>query len=155
MTLLADYQGRYSTQVRLGASNPQNSSAGSVDSTREAYAAADAQADFETICGETYDSTKPIHVTAGVPLVLAKLLVYTAQASGDWYDEQLERLEKWYKLVLARNRIIPFTNSTLVPTVENAGVAPWSDSQVFANFVGNAPGPVQTVTDNPSSAGQV
>ena len=154
MTLLLDFQNRYSSQVRVNASNPQNSSATTVDSTREAYAAADAQADFETICGEAYSSSNTIHVSAGVPLVMAKLLVYTAQADGAWYDQQLERLEKWYKLVLGRDRITPYTNSTLNPSVETMNSAPWSDPMVFANYIGGAPGPVGTVTDNPQNPQQ-
>lgn len=150
MTLLADYQGRYSTQLRVNASNPQNSGQTSVDSTREAYAAADAQADFEAVCGESYSSSNTTHVSAAVPLVLLKLLLYTGQTDLASYDKQLERLETWFRLVLGRNRITPTTSSTLVPTVETAGASPWSDSTVFERFIGNSPGS-SVVTDNPQS----
>lgn len=153
MTLLADFQNRYSSQSRINASNPQNSAATTVDSTREAYAAADAQADFETICGETYDSSNTIHVSAGVPLVMAKLLVYTAQADGAWYDQQLERLNKWYRLALGRDRITPTTNAMVTPSTEPSA-APWADIQVFENYISPAPGPIATVTDDPTSPGQ-
>lgn len=139
MSLLTDYQARYSTQLRINASNPQLSSATTVDSTRETNAAADAQADFETICGVTYSSSNTVHVSAAVPLVYYKLMVLTGQASGEWYDKQLERLEKWYRLVLGRNRITPTTNSKLTPTEETANGLPFADSSVFDRFVGNAP----------------
>ena len=151
MSLLSDYQARYSTELRTNWSNPQNSTATTPDTTRETLAAADAGADFSAICGVTYDSTNATHVTAGVTLVAARLLVYTGQASMEFYDSVLKRLET-YKLVLGRNRITPTTNSTLTPTEETLGAAPWSDTLIFKDFIGNAPGPVSTVTDNPSNA---
>jgi len=147
MTLLADYQARYSTQVRVNASNPQSSAATTVDSTRETNAAADAQADFEAICGVTYSSSNTIHVSAGVPLVFHKLLVYTAQADQAQYDAQLKRLETYYRLVLGRNRITPTTDSTLTPSTETAGSKPWADLSQMQKFIGNAPGG-STVTDS-------
>lgn len=148
MTLLSDFQSRWSTQIRINASNPQLSSATSVDSTREALAAADAQADFEAVCGVAYSSSNATHVSAAVPLVLLRLLVFTGQTTQADYDSQLERLEKWYRLVLGRNRIMPTTNSTLVPTTETAGATPSFDSSVFDRFVGNSPG--DSTTSNES-----
>lgn len=139
MTLLADFQNRYSSQIRINASNPQLTSATTVDSTREAYAAADAQADFEAICGESYSSSNTVHVSAGVPLVLLKLLLYTGQTTQADYDKQLERLNEWYRLVLGRNRITPTTNSLLNPTQDVPNSLPWSDSTVFDRFIGNSP----------------
>jgi hypothetical protein len=140
MTLLADYQNRYSTQIRTGASNPQDSTATTPDTNQETRAAADAQADFEAICGVAYDSDVTTHVAAGVPLVLYRLLLYTAQADQEEYDKQLERLDRWYKRVLARDRILPFTNSTLRPSTEAPTSEPWSDPSNFERYIGNSPG---------------
>lgn len=149
MSLLTDYQARYSTEIRTNASNPQNSSASTVDSTRESLAAADAQADFEAICGVTYSSSNTTHVAAGVPLVYYRLLLYTAQTSEEMYEKQLQRLEKWYKLVLGRDRITPTTNSLLDPTEEPSQSKPMSDLSVFTNLTGHGPGS-DSATDDPA-----
>lgn len=152
MSLLTSYQGRYSLELRTNSSNPQNSGQTSPDSTREGYAAADAQADFETICGVAYDDSVAIHVTAAVPLVYYKLLVYTGQASGEWYDQQLGRLNKWYRLVLGRNRMVPNSDSTLQPTTPTPGAVPYADISQFQRYVGNAPGS-PTVTNSGGESG--
>ena len=146
MTLLSDYQARFSTQSRVSASNPQSSSPTTVDLTRETNAAADAQADFEAICGVAYSSSNTVHVAAGVLLVFYRLLLYTGQSSQEAYDKQLDRLEKWYRLVLGRNRILPTTNSTLTPSTEEFGALPWGDPIQFDKIIGNAPGG-NTTTD--------
>ena len=139
MTLLADYQSRYSTQIRTNVSNPQDSSPTTPDTAQETLAAADAQADFEAICGVVYSSDNPTHVSAGVPLVFAKLQVYTGHADETYYSAALDRCHKHYRLVLGRNRISPSTNSTLSPTTETAGDTPAFDRGIFKNYIGNAP----------------
>lgn len=147
MTLLADYQARYSTQLRTNWSNPQNSSPTTPNTTQEGLAAADAQADFEAICGVTYSSSNATHVAAAVPLVPAKLMVYTGQSDETVYEKTLDRCNKYYRLVLGRNRILPTTNSTLTPSTETSGSKPWGDISQFNNLIGNAPGG-NTVTDS-------
>lgn len=140
MTLLADYQARYSTQIRTNLSNPQSSGATTPNTTQETYAAADAQADFEAICGVTYSSSVTTHVAAAVPLVVAKLMVYTAQADETYYDAALNRCKDIYRLVLGRNRITPQSDSALTPTTDRAGDKPAMDRSQFKRFIGNAPG---------------
>lgn len=140
MTLLADYQARYSTQIRTNLSNPQNSSPTTPNATNETNAAADAQADFEAVCGVAYSSSVTTHVAAAVPLVVAKLQVYTGQADDTYYDAALKRCQDIYRLVLGRNRISPSTDSTLTPTTERAGDKPAFDKSQFKRFIGNAPG---------------
>lgn len=147
MPLLADYQNRYSLQIRINLSNPQLTTATTVDSARETNAAADAQADFEAVCGVTYSSSNTAHVTAAVPLVAAKLMVYTGQADDESYDKALRRCERIYRLVLGRNRITPTTDSLLNPTKDTPNTLPWSDRTQFQNYIPNAPGN-QTTTDN-------
>lgn len=140
MTLLTDYQARYSDELRMNASNPQNSGATTINTAREGYAANDAEGDFIAICGVDYDGTNKIHVTAATPLVYYKLLVFTGQADGSWYDKQLERLSKWYRLVLGRNRMVPKSSSNLSPTEPESGLVPMDDISQFQPYVGNAPG---------------
>lgn len=150
MALINDYQARFSTQERVNLSNPQNSTATSVDSTRETNAAEDARGDFEAVCGVTYDSSNRIHVSASVPLVAQKLLVYTGRASQEDYDKFLDRLDKYYRLVLGRDRITPTTNSQLSPTAEEANSKPMDDLSNFSRFIGNAPG-TSGVGDSPQA----
>src|SRR3990167_9236938 len=146
MTLLADYQARYSTQQRTEWSNAQNSGATTPNTTQEGLAAADGQADFEAICGITYASTNATHVAAGVPLMVERLKLYTGQSSQELYDKLLDRMEKRYRLVLGRNRVPPTTDSGVVPTTEPANARPRRDLSQFGRYIGNAPGG-PTVTD--------
>lgn len=139
MSLLLDYQSRYSLQLRTGLSNPQSSSPTTPDTTRETLAAADAEADFAAICGVVYSSSVPTHVAAGVPLVVAKLQVYTGQADETYYTAALDRCQKYYRLVLGRNRIQPTTDSLLTPTQDTLGGLPDSDRSRFSRYIGNPP----------------
>src|SRR3990167_4121506 len=140
MTLLSDYQARYSTQLLTNWSNPQDSTPTTPDTTQEGYAADAAQADFEAVCGVTYSSSNATHVSAAVPLVAAKLQVFTGHASEEYYDNAIKRCKEIYRLVLGRDRIMPTTNSTLSPTAEEAGSKPSFDSSIFNRYVGGAPG---------------
>lgn len=139
MTLLADYQARFSLQLRTGWSNPQLSGATSPDATHEALAAADAQADFEVICGVVYSSSNTVHVAAACPLVAAKLQVYTGHADESYYTAALDRCTKYYRLVLGRNRIQPTTDSLLTPTTDTPGAKPDFDRGQFSRYTGNPP----------------
>lgn len=139
MTLLADYQARYSTQLRTSWSNPQNSSATTPNTTNETQAAADAQADFEAVCGVVYSSSNTTHVAAAVPLVRSKLEVYMGTSDEAAYEKTLNRCRDIYRLVLGRNRINPTTDSVLNPTEETFNSTPFADSSNFDNFIGNSP----------------
>ena len=81
-----------------------------------------------------------LHVAAGVPLVIETLKLYTGQTTQELYQKILDRMEKYWRLVLGRNRISPTTDSTLVPTAEPFGGKPMADSTVFGRYVGNSPG---------------
>ncbi len=153
MTLLADYQARYSDQLRVNWSNPQDSAPTTADTTQETYAAADAQADFEAICGVAYSSSNATHVSAGVPLVAAKLMVLTGQADETYYDKALDRCRNIYRLVLGRNRVEPTTDSTLSPTLDQANQLPWSDRQNFEKYIGNGPDGENPSIGTPGGAG--
>lgn len=147
MTILSDYQARYSTEVRTSLSNPQTSSATTPNGTNETNAAADAQADFEAICGVVYASSNATHVAAGVPLVVAKLQTYTLQADEAYYEKALARCEKYYARVLGRNRVDPTTDSNLTPSTDRSGDKPWGDRSQFGRFIGNSPG-TNSTTDS-------
>ena len=139
MSLLSKYQARYSVQLRRGWSNPQLSTATTPNTTNETQAATDAQADFEAVCGVTYNDTNDTHGAAAVPLVASKLMVYMGHADETYYEKALKRCLDIYRLVLGRNRIVPTSNSKMVPTEEPLGSLPFSDLGVFPKYIGNAP----------------
>lgn len=149
MSLLTDYQAAYSSEIRVNASNPQNSSATTVDTTRETLAANAAQATFEAICGVAYDGSNNTHVAAAVPLVYYRLLLITGQTSFEMYNSFLEHVREIYRPVLGRNRITPTTNSELDPTAEPAQSKPMSDLSAYTRLTGHGPG-TDSATDDPA-----
>lgn len=145
MPLLADFQARFSTQQRTEWSNPQASGATTPDTAQETRAAADAQADFEAVCGVAYLSSNATHVAAGVPLVMERLKLYAGQSTQELYQKLVDRLTNIYRLVLGRNRIEPTTDSLLTPTTDRVNDKPWSDRTIFNRLIGNSPdGPTTT-----------
>lgn len=148
MSLLTSYQARHSTQQRTEWSNPQNSSATSPNTTLEGLAATDASADFQVLCGISYDDTVAIHVAAAVPLVIGRLKLYNGQSTDEQYEKIMNRMEKWYRLVLGRNRITPQSDSTLSPTTETSGGKPFADLGIWTKAIPGAPGGGGGLSDN-------
>lgn len=149
MALTDEVQARYSTQILRNASNPQNSTATSIDTTRLGYAVTDVQAEFKKR-GITYDNSIDTHVTTAVPGVFARLLVLTGQDGGreQWsaFTDDLKLLTE----TTSRDRIVPTTDSLLDPTKDRVGDLPWSDRKQFGNFIPGAPGGT-TTTDSPQN----
>ena len=139
MSLLSEYQSRYSTQRRVEISNPQLSSATTVDSARETLASTDVQAAFK-MRGITFDTTIDTHVSVGVAGMEARLLKITGQPGGsdawsDWMTDELKLLAE----TTSRDRISPTTDSLLSPTQDTLGDLPVSDRKNFKDYVTDAP----------------
>ena len=143
MPLLADYQSRYSTQIRTNVSNPQNTSPTTPDTTLEGLAATDVAARFQAECGVAYSSSTAIHVDVCCPAVFAKLQIWTGQADQSFYDKAIEAMRA-VKLVLGRDRITPTTDSLLDPTKDTSGDLPFADRTQFNQLIPNAPGGTTT-----------
>lgn len=134
MSLIANVQARYSSQILINASNPQNSTATSLDATRLQYACTDVEAEFSKR-GMTYDDTNAKHVATACPGVLARLLVLTAGTGGAEAWTAFREDVKFLAETESRDRILPYTNSPLNPTADPTGGKPFSDNGNFKRYI--------------------
>jgi hypothetical protein len=137
-TFLSAYQSRFSTQLRTNWSRPQNSTATTPDTTLETLSDTDVVGEFKKR-GITPDSTDDRHVTTAMSGVIARLMFYTqspgwGEAWGSFKDD-LELLSQ----TTARDRIMPTTDSLLVPTLDTPGALPLFDRNNFQNYQTNPP----------------
>lgn len=137
-TFLSAYQARFSTQLRTNWSNPQNSSATTPSTTLETLADTDVVGEFKKR-GITPDSTLDTHVTTAMSGIIARLMFYTqcpgwGEAWGSFKDD-VELLAQ----TTSRDRIMPTTDSLLVPTQDTAGDLPVFDRDNFQNYQSNPP----------------
>lgn len=145
MALVDEYRLRYSSQIRINVSNPQDSTATTADTDREGYAATDVAGEFLKR-GITFDVTDSRHVATGVRGVYAKLLVYTGQADGvsEWsaFMDDLKLLAE----TTSRDRVIPVTDSLLYKTPDVANAPPDADNKMFDGYKPKAPANTSTNT---------
>lgn len=140
MALLDDVRARWSSQILINASNPQNSTATTEDSAREAVAVSDVQAAFKVMCGVAYDGDVDTHVLYATEGVLIRLLVLTGQSDRSEWKDWKKELKYELAKVTGRDRIVPSTSSTLDVTPDQQGEKPQSDRSVFdRSFIPNAP----------------
>lgn len=151
MALVDEVQGRYSSELLIQASNPQNSAATSLDTTRLGYAVTDVQAEF-TKRGITYDNSIATHVATAVPGVYARLLIVTGQGGQELWKQFIEDMNI-LTTSTSRDRIKASTDSLLSPTTDTLGDLPASDRKSFRSYVPNAPGrgPLSGPTDSNQS----
>lgn len=135
MSLSSNVQSRYSSQILINASNPQNSTATSVDTGRLNAAISDVEGEFLKR-GITYDDDDSRHVATAVPGVFARLLVLTGQGGREEWSEFKDDV-KFLAETTVRDRIEPYTNSPLDPTPDPTNGLPWGDN---ANFNRYTPG---------------
>lgn len=138
MALLDEVQARYSTQLLVAASNPQNSGATTEDASREAQAVSDIQAWFN-MRGMTYDNDNSAHVAVAVQGVYARLLMLTGQPGAEVEWREFKRNLKLLTEIGPRERIAPFTDSLLTPTKDTSGDIPLSDRNNFRDYVPESP----------------
>lgn len=145
-TLSADVQARYSAQILIEASNPQNSGQTTLDSTRFDNAVTDVQAWFEVKVGTEYDSTVDTHVAVAVEGVVLRLQVLTGQAPVERWEEW-KTSELWaLAQVTGRDRIKPQSDSLLTNTQDTAGDLVAFDRKNFTGYLPN--GPNNSTTNN-------
>jgi len=133
MALTDEVQGRYSTQLLVNASNPQNSGATTIDTTRLSYACTDVTAEF-TKRGITYDNTVATHVATAVPGVYARLLVMTGQSGDELWQRFMDDLQLLSETT-SRDRIMPTTDSLLEATEDTSGDLPASDRKNMEGYI--------------------
>jgi hypothetical protein len=143
-TFLSAYQARFSTQLRTNWSNPQNSSATTPNTTLEDLADTDVVGEFKKR-GITPDNTLDTHVTTAMSGMIGRLMFYTqspgwGEAWGSFKDD-VELLAQ----TTSRDRIMPTTDSLLVPSEDTSGGLPMFDRENFKNYLTNPPdGPPPT-----------
>lgn len=145
-TFLSAYQARFSTQLRTNWSRPQNSTATTPDTTLETLADTDTVGEFKKR-GITPDSTDDRHVTTAMSGIIARLMFYTqspgwGEAWGSFKDD-LELLAQ----TTSRDRIMPTTDSLLVPSTDTPGALPLFDRNNFQNYQTNPPEGQPSVLD--------
>ena len=140
MALSDDVILRVPNQVLVECTNPRNPAATALDATLLAQASTSVTFRFQMYAQETYSSLNEYHVELAVHGVVALLRIW---GSGDWTSSK--DLWEWfkgecaaYKAIGPRSRIVPSTNSPLVPSNEEwpAGtVRPWSDDPQFYDIL--------------------
>ena len=141
MALDDEVKARWSSQILINASNPQASTSTTIDQTRLTIAENDVQAMFEVLAGVVYNNAVNTHVLYATEGVLVRLLVLTGQAPNDQWDAWKKSMKEELALVTGRDRIVPYTNSTLSPTAERANSRPAADRSVFERqFIPRSPG---------------
>lgn len=124
MSLVTNVQSRYSVQLLANLTNPQDPSVTVFDATKLGNASIDVEADFEIYCGVAYDDLDPRHVNVAVEGVITKLRIRTGQYNAEeLQDKWISRLRELAR-VTGRDRILPLTEGTLVPSREGDGITP-------------------------------
>jgi hypothetical protein len=147
MSLDSEVKARWSSQILINASNPQDSDATSIDQSRLDEANNDVVAAFKIYCGTTYDTTLDTHNLVATHGVLVRLLVITGQTDLHRWDEWKQELRE-LALVTGRDRISPSTDSNLDPTTDRTGDRPSADRSNFERYIPNAPGNQTTTNRN-------
>ena len=142
MSLSSETTTRYSAQILINASNPQLSTATTLDQGRLDLSIVDVIGEF-AIRGITYDTTDERHNAVAVPGVYAKMLVLTGQDDFNKWSEFLEWLDRLAQ-VTSRNRIIPTTTSRKLPTQDRIADLARYDEEVFRFYKTTTP------ADNPT-----
>jgi len=139
MSLDANVQSRWSAQILINASNPQNSTSTTIDTTRLTNAETDVQAAFKVMAGVAYDDTDDRHVLYAVEGVLVRLLVLTGQAQLETWTDWKKALKFELGKVTGRDRIAMSTRSKMRPTEEAPGAKPMADMSAFGKLKPNTP----------------
>lgn len=138
MALTDEVQARYSSQILINVTNPQNTAATSIDTTRLNNAITDVQSEFKKR-GITYDNTVDTHIATAVPGVFARLLLFAAQdGSREMWKEFLEDV-RFLSETTSRDRIKPDTDSLLDKSADVSGALPAFDKDNFRGYVVNPP----------------
>lgn len=125
MALADEVISRYSDTYLRQLTNHE--AAGSVDTTRLGLAVTDVEAAF-LAAGLTYDGSDSRHVLYGVDGVVIALRKRKGEgeARADWTAWE-EGLGSRLSLTTRNNRVAPQSNSTLVPSRDQAGSRPYFD----------------------------
>jgi hypothetical protein len=117
MTLLSNWQARYSSIRQVQLTRPDAPTSTTADTTFAGYGVTDITAELLNV-GITYSDTNPQHVACAVAGVTAWCLDHGADPAGGavqkWRDSELERL----RLATSQNRAFPDSTSELTTSDE-------------------------------------
>lgn len=143
MSLSDEVTSRVSAAKLVSLTNPDDTTATSVNSTRLGLAATDAAADFEVHAQVVYDGTDARHVRIGVARVVALLTERKGDGGAAKMLADTKQMLVDLSRVSSRGRILPRTNSVVVPTSEqepDGGTPrPDFDRKRFDDFVPGSP----------------
>lgn len=141
--LATAWQVRLSSQQQIALTNPDDTTASSVNATRLAAAETDASNAFYALTGVEFDSTNSEHVSIGVLGVTYYLYTYRGlpkSASTEAAKTEWERIiDKWNRTRGNMTWQVPLTNSQLNPTQDEPGALPRFDRRVLSDLVPRAP----------------
>lgn len=137
-SFVSAFQARFSEQLRVNWSRPQNSTATTEDAALVALANSDVVGEFSKR-GILADDTDATHITTAMSGIISRLMFYT-QAPGwgeAWgsFKEDLALLAE----TGPRNRIPATTDSLKVPSTDEANSLPVFDSTQFGRYVSQPP----------------
>jgi len=141
--LTTEATNRFGAQYLINLTNPFNTSETTVDATRLANAAADAQGRFEVVVGVAYDEDNARHTQAGVTGVHCFLLKRSGKTGAAVEQVCGEFEQNLNDLALSEGafaRIVPDSSSDLTPSVEvqdGETVRPDFDGNEFDDTIPN------------------
>ena len=142
MTLASNVTARYATQLLVNLTNPNDSTATTINTTKLGNATTDVEAEFATIVGVAYDDSVATHVAAAGIGVIGRLQEWTGHASAaETISRYLARLNS-LALVTGRDRILPQSEGVLVPSEPDPAVTvrPPFDDDVWEGIIPGEPG---------------
>ncbi len=132
MTLAAEVTARVPARRLIQITNPESSTASTVDTTLLGLACTDVGGEFELEAGVTIDLTNPIHVAIAISGVVSKLHEWTGQGA-DWVTAHRTLYNERLKTLRSRHGIPATSSSNLTPAEEPAAL-PHLDAATFDGY---------------------
>lgn len=115
-------QARIPTARLVALTNPNDKTAGTVNTTVLEYAVTDMATFFATEANQTYDDTDAAHLALGVQGTVAVLIQNLGQSADESMIETWRSAVRAYRARSARGRVLPQTNILYETTnLENQG----------------------------------
>jgi hypothetical protein len=137
---VVEVQARFGAELLVQLTNPQSTNGNTLDTTRLANAARDAESMFKVVVGVVYDNANVDHRAYAVPAVVELLRVYIGQLPQTETLDNIRTRFRELKTVTAGDKILASTDSTLAPTIPQAGNLPDFDRAHNRGYGIGAPG---------------
>lgn len=138
MALVDEVVSRYSAARLKQITNPDAPATVSYDAARLALAATDAEARFVTLVGLELDLTDAQHVDVAVEGVVAILKARGGMQDGASAISAFTDACNKYAHATSRARLVPTTDSPVVPSEEESGPG-FADPSIWTHFAPDSP----------------